>query len=381
MTNGEKVTFEVKKGLEGVVVAESKICYIDGANGRLYYRGYSIEKLAQTCSYEEIVYLLLYEKLPNKSELAWLSKELNRHRHLPKYIIAMMKTFCKGMTSMEALRTTVSALSCGDPDARRVSLQDHLHNGLALVAKFPTIVAYHYRTKHNLKLIPPHPKLSHAANFLYMLTGKKPDNISERAMDLDFVLHAEHGFNASSFAARVTISTLSDMHSALTTGIGTLKGPLHGGAAQAVMIMLSQIGHANRVEGYVKNALAKHEKIMGYGHRVYKTYDPRAKILKGMAKEISTKKKNTRWFEIAEKLEEAMAKAKNLYPNVDFYSAIVYHNLGLPLEFDSPIFAISRSVGWVAHSIEQYKDNKLIRPRELYTGSLDLEVVSLEKRA
>jgi citrate synthase len=377
---GEKVTFEIKKGLEGVVVAESKVCFIDGMQGKLIYRGYSIEDLAKNCSYEEVAYLLLYEKLPNKSELANFGKDLNRHRPLPKHIVDMMHTFCKGMTSMEALRTVVSALACGDPDARRISLAQHLHNGVSLIAKFPTIVAYYYRIKHDLDPIPPDPKLNHAANFLYMLHGKKPDEISQKAMDMDLVLHAEHGFNASSFATRVTISTLSDMHSALTTGIGTLKGPLHGGAAAAVWEMLTKIGHADNVEEYVKNALAKHELIMGYGHRVYKTYDPRAKILKETARDISRMKKNMRWFEIAEKLEEEIAKQKKLFPNVDFYSAIVYHNIGLPMDLDSPIFAMARSAGWVAHAVEQYKDNKLIRPREYYTGLKDVEVIPLEKR-
>jgi citrate synthase len=376
----EKVTFEINKGLEGVVVAESKIGLIDGMNGKLYYRGYSIEALAERCTYEEIAYLLLYEKLPNVKELKSFGDDLKRHRRMPKHITDMMRTFCKGMTSMEALRTTVSALSCGDPDARKVSTGAHLHNGNSLIAKFPTIVAHYNRIRRNQPVIHPDPRLSHAANFLYMMSGERPDALSERAMDLDLVLHAEHGFNASSFAARVTISTLADMHSALTTGIGTLKGPLHGGAAQAVMQMLNQIKDEKYAEQWVKSALAKHEKVMGFGHRVYKTYDPRARILKKMAKEISGKKKNMRWYLIADKVEEVMGREKNLYPNVDFYSAIVYHNLGLPMDLDSPIFAISRSAGWVAHCIEQYQDNKLIRPREYYTGPKDLEVVPIEKR-
>ncbi len=375
-----KTTFDIKKGLEGVIVAESKICLIDGINGKLYYRGYRIQDLAKAASFEEVVYLLLYEKLPNKDELKWLIKELHRHRSVPEHITKTMHSYCRGMTPMEALRTTVSALSCGDQDARKVSLQDHLHNSISLIAKFPTIVAYYHRIKRGLEIVNPHKNLGHAANFLYMLSGRGPDRISEAAMDMDFILHAEHGFNASSFGARVTISTLSDMHSAFTTGIGTLKGPLHGGAAQEVIRMLTEIGDVKNVETYVKRKLEKHEKIMGYGHRVYKTYDPRAKILKNMAEELSRKKKNMRWFKIAEKLEETMGKEKNLYPNVDFYSSIVYHLLGLPLELDTPIFAIARSVGWAAHCIEQYQDNKLIRPREQYTGELDITFVPIAKR-
>lgn len=380
MGDGEKVTFEVKKGLEGVIVAESKIGLIDGMQGKLYYCGYSIETLAEHCTYEEVAYLLLYGRLPNRKELGAFSKDLIRHRRLPDHIVRMMKTFCRGMTSMEALRTTVSALSCGDPDARKVSLDAHLHNGTALIAKFPTIVAHFNRIRRGQRIVQPDPKLSHAANFLYMMDGKKPDELSTRAMDLDLVLHAEHGFNASSFAARVTISTLSDMHSALTTGIGTLKGPLHGGAAQAVMQMLNQIKDRKYAEEWVKSALSKHQLVMGFGHRVYKTYDPRARILKRTAREISQARGNMRWYDMADKVEEVMVREKKLYPNVDFYSAIVYHNLGLPMDLDSPIFAISRSAGWVAHCLEQYRDNKLIRPRELYTGPKDLEAVPLEER-
>lgn len=381
MPKETQVTFDVKKGLEGVVVAESKIGFIDGEKGALYYRGYPIQALAEArASYEEVAYLLLYGKLPLPSELDAFSTHLSRHRGLPQHIISMMRTFCKTMTPMEALRTTVSALACNDPDARKVSLDFHLHNGLGLIAKFPTVVAYFHRIRHRLEPVHPDHRLSHASNFLYMLTGKKPDPLSAEAINADLVLHAEHGFNASTFAARVTISTLSDMHSAITSAVGTLKGPLHGGAAEAVTTMLRTINHPENVETYVKNALAKHERIMGFGHRVYKTYDPRARVLKQLAYEISRKKKNMRWYEIADRIEQTLLREKNLNPNVDFYSSIVYHLLGLPLDLDTPIFAIARSAGWVAHCLEQYADNRLIRPRELYTGPLNLEYVPMEKR-
>lgn len=374
-----KTTFDIKRGLEGVVVAESKVCFIDGLKGKLLYRGYDINDIAH-CSYEEISYLLIYGKLPNKKGLLKYKKELQRKRHISQRILNLMHDYCPDTTGMEALRTTISALACHDPDVRKVSLEDHQRNGIDLVAKFPTIVAAYERIRKGEKPIKPHPKLGHAANFLYMLTAKSPDDISVKAMDTDFVLHAEHGFNASTFAVRVTISTLSDMHSAITSGIGTLKGPLHGGASEEAWMTLKQIGSQNRVEEYVKAALARHEKIMGFGHRVYKTYDPRARILKKMAYTLSEQKGNMRWYDTAAKVEETMIKEKNIYPNVDFYSSIVYHELGIPLDLDTPIFAIARISGWIAHALEQYADNKLIRPREFYTGPMYIEFVPLEKR-
>jgi citrate synthase len=370
---------EIKSGLEGVIVAESKICKIDGIKGRLYYRGYTIEDVASG-SFEETAFLLVYGKLPNKKQLENFSSVLKRNRNLPVHIIRLMNTFPKNTTPTEALRTTVSALAAGDPDVNRVSIDDHIKNGVKLIAKFPTIVAYFYRMNKGLKPITPNNKLGHAANFLYMLTGKVPSPVEEKAMDMDFILHAEHGFNASSFAARVTISTLSDMHSAFTTGIGTLKGPLHGGAATEAMRMMLNIKEPQNVDKFVKDALAKHQRIMGFGHRIYRTYDPRARVLNKMAKEISKSHGNMRWYDIAQELEKVMAKEKNLYPNVDFYSSIVYRELGIPDGLDTPIFAIARSAGWVAHCVEQYENNRLIRPIEKYTGPLDLKYIELKNR-
>lgn len=370
---------EVKEGLEGVVVAESKICKIDGMKGRLYYRGYGIDDIAKG-SFEETAYLLIYEKLPNKRELRKFSDKLKRHRELPAHIIKLIATFPKSTNATEALRTTVSALAAGDPAVNKISVGDHISNGISLIAKFPTITAYFYRMNSDMKPIKPDSRLGHAANFLYMLTGKIPGNVEEKAMDMDFVLHAEHGFNASSFAVRVTISTLSDMHSAFTTGIGTLKGPLHGGAAAEAIMMMKKIKSPDNVERFVKSALAKHERIMGFGHRIYRTYDPRARVLNRMAKEISQEHGNMRWYEIAQQLERIMASEKNLYPNVDFYSSIVYHELGIPQDLDTPIFAIGRSAGWVAHCIEQYESNRLIRPIEKYTGPIGLKYLPLKDR-
>ena len=374
-----KTTFDVKKGLEDVVVSESSVCFIDGEKGKLLYRGYNINDLAK-CSYEEVSYLLIYEKLPTKKELANYNKTLVKKRRLSSRVIRLMHDYCPNTTGMEALRTTVSALVCHDPDVRKVSIADHRKNGIDLIAKFPTIVAAYERIRNGKKPIEPDPKLGHAANFLYMLSGKKPDAVSIKAMDTDFILHAEHGFNASTFSVRVTISTLSDMHSAITSGIGTLKGPLHGGAAQEAWALMKNIKNPNNAEKYIKKSLEKHEKIMGFGHRVYKVYDPRARILKKMAFDLSKSKKNLRWYNISDNVEKTMIKEKNINPNVDFYSSIVYHNLGIPIDLDTPIFAIARISGWIAHALEQYSDNKLIRPKEQYIGSMDSEFVPMEKR-
>jgi len=374
-----KTTFDVKKGLEDVVVSESSVCFIDGEKGKLLYRGYNINDLAK-CSYEEVSYLLIYEKLPTKKELANYNKTLVKKRRLSSRVIRLMHDYCPNTTGMEALRTTVSALVCHDPDVRKVSIADHRKNGIDLIAKFPTIVAAYERIRNGKKPIEPDPKLGHAANFLYMLSGKKPDAVSIKAMDTDFILHAEHGFNASTFSVRVTISTLSDMHSAITSGIGTLKGPLHGGAAQEAWALMKNIKNPDNAEKYIKKSLEKHEKIMGFGHRVYKVYDPRARILKKMAFDLSKSKKNLRWYNISDNVEKTMIKEKNINPNVDFYSSIVYHDLGIPIDLDTPIFAIARISGWIAHALEQYSDNKLIRPKEQYIGPMDSKFVPIEKR-
>ena len=292
----------------------------------------------------------------------------------------MIHTFTKKMSSMEALRTVVSSLSSNDKDSRISSYEEKLNMGLSIIAKMPTIVAYHHRIKKSKMPIPPNSKLSHAENFLYMLNGKIQDRDNAEILDKDFVLHAEHGFNASSFSVRVTVSTLSDVHSAYTTGIGTLKGPLHGGAATEVLSMLKKINKPENVTPFVNKILSSHGRVMGYGHRIYKTYDPRAKILKKMAERLSIKNGDTKFIQMGGKLEKIMAEKKSIYPNVDFYSAIVYHNLGLSNELYSPIFAIARSSGWLAHILEQYQNNRLIRPLEKYNGALDLKFVEISKR-
>lgn len=380
MKNINKKSQDKNGGLEGVIAGETKISYIDGAKGKLFYRGYSIEDIASNCSFEETSYLLIYGKLPNKTELESFSAKLKRNRELSKHTIKMIHTFTKKMSSMEALRTVVSSLSSNDKDSRISSYEEKLNTGLSIIAKMPTIVAYHHRIKNSKMPIHPNPKLSHAENFLYMLTGKFQDIDDAEILDKDFVLHAEHGFNASSFSVRVTVSTLSDVHSAYTTGIGTLKGPLHGGAATEVLSMLKKINKPENVTPFVNKILLSHGRIMGYGHRIYKTYDPRAKILKKMAEKLSIKNNDTKFIQIGGKLEKIMAEKKNIYPNVDFYSAIVYHNLKLSNELYSPIFAIARSSGWLAHILEQYQNNRLIRPLEKYNGALNLKFVEISKR-
>ncbi len=371
---------EFKKGLEGIVAGNSKICKVDGENGRLWYRGYTIEDLAQNCSFEEVTYLLLYEKLPNANELKDFSAKLAGQREIPDRVLTLMKTFPKAMNSMECMRTAVSALAEGEPDARFAKMDVHMASALSMTAKFPTIAAYQYRLRNGMELIHPDKSLSHAANFLYMITGKKPTDVETRSIDMDFVLHVEHSFNASTFAVRVTVSTLSDMYSAMTTGLGVLKGPLHGGAAEAVLAMLKEINDVGNVDAYVDKALANHEKIMGIGHRIYKTTDPRAAILKKMAQELSSKKNDMKWFNICDSIEKKMIKEKNLHPNVDFYSSVVYHMLGMPNDMDTAIFAIARISGWSAHALEQYSDNRLIRPVDNYIGPLNLKFVPLAQR-
>ncbi len=371
---------EFKKGLEGTVAGDSKVCLLDGSIGKLEYRGYKIEDLAANCNFEEITYLLLYGKLPTKHDLKDFSRKLAERRQLPKYVIKTMKALPNTMNSVEVMRTAISALSNNVEDARKLTMDQQLDQGITLIAQFPTAAAYYYRLKNGLKPIRPKKKLGHAANFLYMMSGNVADDYSIRAMDMDFVLHAEHSFNASTFAVRITISTLSDMYSAMNTGLSVLKGPLHGGAASGVMEMLGQIGSVDNVNNYIDNALANKQKIMGIGHRVYRTYDPRARILKKTAREISQSKNDMKWFEMCDKIEEKMLKEKTLYPNVDFYSAVVYKELGLPMDMDTAIFAIARSSGWVAHALEQYSDNRLIRPLDHYIGPVDLEFVPIEKR-
>jgi len=367
-------------GLEGVYINNSKICLIDGQKGTLLYRGYDAAELAEHSSHEETCFLLLNERLPIEKELKAFNKKLASERKLPKHVLQEMKSFSKQMNPMEALRTTVSSLGVNQADARKLSIEEQKEIGVSLIAKFPSIVASHHRIRQGEKPVKPSTELSNAGNFLFMLNGKKPDAFSEKALDTDLILHAEHELNASTFALRVAVSTFADLVSAITSGIATLKGPLHGGAAEMAMQMLKEIKNKEHARKYVLESLAKKERIMGFGHRVYKTMDPRAVVLKKLSRELGEKRHESKWFEVSEEIEKTLLEQKNLYPNVDFYAASVYHYLGITTELYTPIFAASRSAGWVAHALEQYADNRLIRPLLLYNGPKDLKYVPIEER-
>ena len=379
----EKQEEHLHLGLVNVLMAESKICFIDGEAGKLVYRGYNINDLARNSTYEEVAYLLLFGRLPTGTELKEFNSQLISQRALPDEFLRTVERFPISAPVMDNLRSAVSLLGSYHPVFHKGRSDKSIECGISLIAKFSTIVALLHRLRHNLKPIHPEASLSFAANFLYMLHGKKPDDVAIRAMDMDFVLHAEHGFNASTMAARVTISTLSDIYSAITSAVGTLKGPLHGGAAGEAFQALKEIGSAANAESYAKKALAQDGKISGFGHRVYKITDPRALHLREVSKQLAEKTGNTRFFSIAQRLEEVvipLLKEKRVYPNVDFYSGIVYDNLGIPEELFDAIFAVGRSAGWVAHTLEQVSENKLIRPREKYTGPMDLTYIPIEQR-
>ncbi len=357
------------KGLEGIVAANSGVCWIDGEAGVLAYRGIDIHELAEKSSFEEVTYLLWKGKLPSKTELAEFSKSLADARELPAGIVEMMKQFPRDVTPMEVLRTTVSALSFYDPDEKAVDNASNLRKAFALTAQVPMIVAAWDRIRNGKEVVKADKSLSHAGNFVWMLRGEKPSETATKTFDVALILHADHELNASTFAARVIAATLADMHSAITGAIGALKGPLHGGANEAVMHMLFAIDKAGAdpVE-HVKGLLADKVKISGFGHRVYQTEDPRATHLRRMSEELGKADGNPKWFDMSRAIELYIKAEKKLNANVDFYSASTYTTLGIPIDLFTPIFAVSRVAGWVAHVIEQLDDNRLIRPRAEYTG-------------
>ena len=359
---------KLKKGLQDVVVATSSICYIDGQKGILSYRGIDIHDLAEHSTFEEVCYLLWFGRLPKQTELDEVTAVMGRSRALPEPVVQLLKSFPQDAPPMDVLRTAVSALSHYDPDAAANDKPANLRKTYRLTGQIASIVAAADRIRNGQEPVSPDPGLSHAANFVYMLTGNKPDATAERALDVALILHADHEFNASTFAARVTIATLTDIHSAITSAIGTLKGPLHGGANQDVMQMLIEIGETERAETYIKEALARKQKISGFGHRVYRTEDPRATHLRRMSRDLSESSGTRKWFETSRVIEEVVKREKNINANVDFYSATVYYNLGIPVDLFTPLFAVSRISGWTAHVLEQLDNNRLIRPRAEYTG-------------
>ncbi len=362
-------TTETTKGLEGVVAANSSICYIDGDHGVLAYRGIDIHELADHSNFEEVCYLLWFGKLPTRSELGEFKMQLVRERKLDAQIISLIRQAPKHALPMDVLRTIVSALAFFDPEEKSNDADANLRKSTRLTSQIAMIVAAYDRIRKNLPLVEPDRSLSHAGNFLYMLNGQVPSETATRALDIALILHADHELNASTFAARVTAATLSDMHSAITSAIGALKGPLHGGANEAVFKVLEEINNsgADAVD-YIKGMLAQKKKIPGFGHRVYTTEDPRATHLRQMSRDLGYSSGQSKWFEISHKIEEYINKEKKLNANVDFYSASTYHTLGIDIDLFTPIFAVSRISGWTAHVMEQLNDNRLIRPRAEYVG-------------
>ena len=368
------------KGLEGVVAAQTRLSDVRGDIGQLIYCGYDINELAGKVSYEEVVHLLHHNHLPNRKELAEYRSTLAEFRELPEGVLDIIRELPKDTPPMHALRTGVSALGCFDSSCDDDSHHAQRRKALRLIAQIPVVTAYFHRLRQGKQPVHPDPTLGEAANFLYMINGEKPSKEAESTLDLCYVLHADHGMNASTFSARVTIATLSDMYSAITTAIGTLKGPLHGGANEGVIKMLKEIGDLDKVDSYIEEALANKRKIMGMGHRIYKVLDPRAPHLKRMAQVLSAKLGDATWIQMSERIAEIMLKKKNLNANVDFYSATVYYSLGIPTDLFTPVFAIARTSGWTAHVLEQLADNRLIRPQSVYTGTVGLKLVPLEER-
>lgn len=373
------------KGLEGIVAAETRLSRVLGDEGRLIYGGYEIEDLAERVSFEEVCHLLWQGELPDRSELNGLKDELFRSSAPRDEIVEVLRLLPEDAHPMAALRTGISLLGAFDPEADDESPESNARKALVITAQLPTMTAAFHRIRNGKEPLQPREGLGLAANFLYMLTGEEPDELSARIMDVAFTLHAEHGLNASTFAARVTIATLTDIYSAITSAAGTLKGPLHGGANQRVMAALKEIGEPDRAEQWVADALERGEKVMGFGHRVYRTLDPRAPILKDLARELSEQSGETRWLDIADGVnssmrEEMERRDKPIYANVDFYSAPVYYTLGIPTDLFTNVFACARAAGWTAHVLEQLADNRLIRPRAEYVGPMDRKVEPIEQR-
>ncbi len=368
-------------GLKGVVLDETRIALIDGDEGKLVYRGYNIHDLATKATFEEVSYLLLYGALPTRDQLAAFDARLKSARGIPQSVVEIIDRV-KAAHPMDILRTAVSAVVALDEKDNAATLEAGLPEGITLISQTATIVATMHRLRNGLDPVAPRDDLSHAANFLYMMFGKEPSAEDAKIIDLDLVLHAEHSVNASTFAARVAAGTAADLGSAIVAAIATLKGPLHGGAAEAVQKTVEEIGDPERAIEYIKEKIEAGEKVMGFGHRVYKTEDPRGAELRDVARNLGHKLGNDRWFQILQEIERAMEpyRAKGIYPNVDFYAGAVYSLLGIPEEQFIPMFAVGRMPGWVAHVLEQYEDNVLIRPLLEYTGPRHLRYKPIEAR-
>ncbi|MGO4886534.1 citrate synthase [Anaerobacillus sp. MEB173] len=367
------------KGLEGIVATSSSVSSI--IDGVLTYQGYNIDDLANNANFEEVIYLLWNGCLPNVQELEHLQQELRIHASIPQQIIEIMKALpLNKVHPMAALRSVISSLALYDDEADLLTEESNMRKAIRLQAQISTIIAAFSRIREGKEPIPPRKDLGIAANFLYMLTGHEPDQISINALDKALVLHADHELNASTFTARVCVATLSDLYSGVTAAIGALKGPLHGGANEAVMSMLKDIDQIENVQPYLERAFSNKQKIMGFGHRVYKDGDPRAKHLREMAKQLTAITGEHKWYEMSLLIEDIVTRQKGILPNVDFYSATVYHSLGIQHDLFTPIFAISRTSGWIAHILEQYRNNRLIRPRAEYVGPTKQIFIPIERR-
>ncbi|HSH77888.1 MAG TPA: citrate synthase [Herpetosiphonaceae bacterium] len=381
MTNTTLDATPAEKGLEGIIASKTAISYIDGQNGRLFYQGIEINELADNSTFEETVYLLWHGTLPNRQQLEELRTTLKTQQHVQPELIDLMRGLPKDASPMEVLRTCVSAFSAFEPDSDDTTHEALVKHAARLTAGVPTIVAAWERVRTGQEVVEPRDDLSHAANFLYMLCGEVPNERAAKVLDVALILHADHSLNASTFAARVTASTLADMYSAITSAIGTLKGPLHGGANEQVMRMLETIGSEDQVRPFVENALATKQKIPGFGHRVYRADDPRALQLRRISREVGEATGNPQWYQLSESVAAIMEEKKpNLPVNVDFFSASTYHTLAIPKDQFTPIFAVSRVAGWTAHVIEQVTNNRLIRPDSLYIGPMDVKYVPMDQR-
>jgi len=371
----------IARGLEGIVAAETNIGDVRGDIGQLIYRGYDINELAGKVTYEEVVYLLWHGHLPGRAELDELTTALRAERELPKGVIDFLTAAPKDAAPIDIMRTAVSMLGCYKTTRPGVAMGEVRQTAIKLVAQIGIIAAYFHRARQGKDLPPVRKDLSEAAHFLYLINGEVPTKEAEDTLDVAYVLHAEHGFNASTFTCRVVASTLSDMYSAISAGIGALKGPLHGGANEGVIHMLEEIGSPDKVDAFVEEALAQKKKIMGIGHRVYKVLDPRAPHLKAMAEKLSAQLGEPKWLQMSDRIATLMRERKGLNANVDFYSATVYYSLGIPTDLFTPIFAISRMSGWTAHVLEQLADNRLFRPLSAYTGpEVGKTVVPIDQR-
>jgi citrate synthase len=376
MTEGTQLI----RGLEGVVAAETRLCDLDGRNGRLAYCGYDIDDLARRASSEEVAYLLWHGELPTRAQLAALTAELVAARPIPAAIVESFSLMPKDTDPMRVLQASVAMLGMWDPDTNDNSRAANRKKAARLTSQMATAICAHHRVRSGQAPVPPSADLSHAANFLYMMTGVRPDEVTTRAFDASLVLYAEHELNASTFTTRVIAATLADMHSAVAGGVGAIKGTLHGGAGEAVMRTLLEIGALDRVDAFTDTAMAEKRRLMGFGHRVYTAGDPRAAILKGMAEEACRKSGQALWYDLAVKLHAKVNAAKRLIPNVDFYSAPLFYTIGIPVDLFTPVIALARVGGWTANLLEQYDDNRLIRPRADYKGAGRREFREVDKR-